>query len=96
MAEQSRHGVADAVGIFEAFAEHHVAAALAMHRRVVCEAREPGAKTLRGRQRAGVQLRIAAGQPAAVAASAGGASSASGENGTISAPAVRQPARMCG
>ena len=32
VAEQARHGVANALGVLQAFAEHHVAAALAMHR----------------------------------------------------------------
>ena len=32
MAEQPGHGVADAVGVLEAFAQHHVAAALAVDR----------------------------------------------------------------
>src|SRR5712691_6066794 len=68
VAEQSRHGVADAIGVLEAFAEHHVAAALAVHPARGCELREPGAKSLGGRKRSGVQLRIAARQPAAVAA----------------------------
>src|ERR1700680_3917510 len=30
--EQARHGMAHPLGVFEAFAQHHVAAAFAMHR----------------------------------------------------------------
>ena len=66
MAEQSGHGVALAGGILEALAEHHVAAALAMHRAGLGEAPQPRRKSPRGRERIGVQLRIAAGQPAAI------------------------------
>src|SRR5713226_1144215 len=68
VAEQPRHRMAGAVGILEPLSEHHVAAALAVdgtrHRKL----RKPGAKALRGRERAGVKLRIAAREPATVAA----------------------------
>src|SRR4030088_2986540 len=53
------------------FPQHNVAATFAMDRARHCELREPRAKALRCSQRARVQLRIAAGQPATVAALGG-------------------------
>src|SRR5712692_698907 len=67
MAEQSGHGVADAVRVFEAFTEHHVATALAVNLAGLGKLREPSTKMLRSRKRSRVQLRIAAGQPTAIA-----------------------------
>ena len=59
--------MAHAVGIFEALAQHHVAAALAVHRPRRGKPRKPVAKTPRSSERAGMKLGIAAGQPADVA-----------------------------
>jgi len=41
MAEQPRHAMSDAAGILEALAQHHVTAALAMHRPRRGETRQP-------------------------------------------------------
>ncbi len=95
VAEQAGHGMARARRVLQPLAQHHEAAALAVHRMPRGERRQPGAEFLGGREAPGMQLRIAAGQPAA-SHPASGASSASGEKGTISAPARRQPARTCG
>ena len=48
-------------------AQHHVAAAFAMDRPGLRKTRQPGAKPGRRRERAGMELRIAAGQPAGIA-----------------------------
>ncbi len=66
MAEQAGHGVAPAGGVFEAFAQNHVAAALAVHRPRLREVAQAVSKFSRRRERFGMQLRIAARQPAAV------------------------------
>src|SRR5512143_1306916 len=63
VAEQPGHGVAHAVCVLEAFAENHVASALAMHLPRCGEAGEPMAETTRGGEPFRVQLGIAAGQP---------------------------------
>ena len=91
--QQAGHGVAYAVGVLQAAAQHHVAAAFAKDRGA---ARRSGRKPSRKRscrQRAGMQLGIAAGQVDRVGI-AGGASSASGENGSDlgarRAPAIQQ------
>ena len=68
MTEKSCHGVAGAVGVLKALAEHHVATAFAVHRARSGKLRKPRAKARRSRKRARVKLRIAAGQPAAIAA----------------------------
>ncbi len=65
--EQAGHRVPDTIRIFEALPQHHVAAALTVHRPRLRELREPVPKSMRGRERAGMQLRIAAGQPAHIA-----------------------------
>src|SRR6516225_3324464 len=67
MTEQAGHGMADAVGVLERLAENHVSSALAVHRAGRRKSCEPLAKALRGSQSAGVELRVAAGQPAGVA-----------------------------
>src|SRR6266705_805700 len=67
MAEQAGHGMSDAIGIFESFAEHHVAAALAVNRARRGEFYESIAKPPRRCERAGVELRVTAGQPANIA-----------------------------
>src|SRR5271166_1028769 len=67
MAKQPGHGVARAACILQALAEHDEAAALAVYRARACKLRQPGAKARGRRQRPGVELRIAAGQPAAIA-----------------------------
>ena len=66
MAEQSGHGVAPPRRILEALAQNHVAAAFAMHRARLGKAPQPCGKSPRGGERIGVQLRISAGQPAAI------------------------------
>ena len=63
VAEQAEHGVRLAVGILQRFAQHHEAAALAMHRAGRAKALHPGAEIRRRGEPAGMQLRIAAGQP---------------------------------
>src|SRR5512135_463497 len=68
MAEQPGHGAAHAIRILEALAENHVAAALAMHLTRRGEAGEPVAETVRRGKPPRMQLGIAAGQPADVAA----------------------------
>src|SRR5262245_40022835 len=68
MAEQPDHGVANAIGVFESFAEHHVAAAFAVDGPRLRKARKPRTKARRIRERAGMELRISARQPAAVTA----------------------------
>src|SRR5262249_38123280 len=68
MAKQPSHGVADAIGVFQPLAQYHVAAALAVHGPRGGELREAAAKLLRRGKRPRLQLGIAAGQPAAVAA----------------------------
>ena len=67
VAEQARHGVASALGVLQAFAENHVAAALAMHCACLREFRQAAPKMARRRQLAGVQFRITAWQPADIA-----------------------------
>src|SRR5271168_3386061 len=66
VAEQPGHGVASARRIFQTFTQYHVAAALAVHRTRLGETPQSGRKCSRASQRVGMQLRIAAGQPAAV------------------------------
>ena len=67
MTEQAGHGVANAVGILDPFSEHHVAAAFAVDRPALGEPGKPAPEAPRGRERARMQLRITAGQPAHVA-----------------------------
>ena len=67
MSEQASHGVTRAVGIDQPLPQHHVAAALAMHRAARGELGEPGLEARRAGERAGMQLRIAAGKPAGIA-----------------------------
>src|SRR5436190_12177959 len=64
MAEQAGHGMSDAISILEGFAEHHVAATLAVNRAGRGEFYQSIAKPPRGCERAGVELRVTAGQPA--------------------------------
>src|SRR5262249_61001279 len=66
--EQARHRGARAVRILDPLPQPHVAAALAVDRPRVGEAREPLLEALRGGERAGMEFRIAAGKPADVAA----------------------------
>src|SRR6185312_12626360 len=61
--EQAGHRMRNAIGVFKAFAEHHVATAFAMHRACRGETRETVAEPMRGCERAGMQFRIAARQP---------------------------------
>src|SRR5262249_61990602 len=68
VSEQAGHGMTHAAPVFDAFAEDHVAAALAVHRARLREAREGAPKISRSSQRAGMQFRITAGQPADIAA----------------------------
>src|SRR6266540_695748 len=68
VSEQARHRVARAACILQSLAEDHIAAALAVHRPRLREAREPRLEFLRGSERAGMKLRITAGQPADIAA----------------------------
>ncbi len=67
VSEQAGHGMAHAVGILEPRAQHHVAAALPMHRPRRRKSCKSVAKPPRIGERAGMKLRIAAGQPATVA-----------------------------
>ena len=67
MAEKPEHGVANARSIDQAVAQHHVAAAFAMHRAGLGKAHHAGAKARRGRKCPGMKFRIAAGQPARIA-----------------------------
>src|SRR5208283_1889502 len=66
MAEQSGHGVALPRRILKALAEHHVAAALAVHGARLGKAPQPFGKSPRDGELIGMQLRISAGQPAAI------------------------------
>ena len=95
MAEQPGHAVADAVGVLEAFAEHHVAAALAVHRPRRGETRKPGAEPVGGGKPSGVKLRIAAGKPATVAVLRRRLVGERRERDDLGARA-RQPSRTCG
>ena len=67
MAEQPGHAVAHTVSVLEALAEHHVPAALAVHRARRGEAREARAERFCGGEPSGVQLGVTARQPAAIA-----------------------------
>jgi hypothetical protein len=60
--------VACAFRVLDPLAQHHVAAALAVDRPRVREAREPLLEALRRGERAGMEFRITARQPADVAA----------------------------
>src|SRR5262245_62313376 len=66
--EQTAHRVARTIRVLDPLAQHHVAAALAVHRPRLREARKPLPEALRRGKRAGMELRITAGQPADVAA----------------------------
>src|SRR5439155_9323641 len=68
VSEQPRHRVARAACILQSLAEHYMAAALAVHRPRLRETREPRLEFLRSSERAGMKLRITAGQPADIAA----------------------------
>src|SRR5262249_56085925 len=63
MTEQAGHGVADAVGILQHLAQHHVAAALAVHRARRGKSGEAFAELVRRSELRCVELRVAAGQP---------------------------------
>ena len=67
MGEQANHGVTRAVGIDQPLPKHHVAAALAVHRPACGELREPCLEAPGVGERAGMQLGIAAGEPAGIA-----------------------------
>ncbi len=67
MVEEAGHGVARAVRIDEAGAQHHVATAFAMHGVCRSEAREPLLEAQRSGKRAGVKFRVASRQPADIA-----------------------------
>ena len=95
MAKQSGHGEAPSGRVFQALSEHHVAPAFAVDRPRFGERRNPSRKRPAPLERIGVQFRIAARKPAAIGVPGGG-SSASGENGRISAPAFRQASITCG
>src|SRR5262249_7285177 len=66
--EQTAHRVARTIRVLDPLAQHHVAAALAGHRPRLREPRESLSAALRGGNRASMELRITAGQPADVAA----------------------------
>src|SRR5262245_60675322 len=68
MSQQSDHGVAATIRVFQSFTEHHVAAAFAMNSAGLGKTHKPRAEVAGVREGARVQLRIAAGQPAASAA----------------------------
>src|SRR5262249_16140072 len=68
VSEQATHRVARAVRVLDPLAQHHVAAALAVDRPRVREAREPVPEPLRAGHNASMELRITDGQPADVAA----------------------------
>ena len=67
VAEQSRHRVPNAIRIFEALPEHHVAAALPVHGTRRGEARESLAELRGSGEPSGMKLGIAARKPAAIA-----------------------------
>jgi hypothetical protein len=67
MGEEANHRVTHAVGIDQPLPQHHVAAALAMHRLARGEVGEPSLEAPGIRERAGMQLRITAGEPAGIA-----------------------------
>ncbi len=66
--QQPGHRVGDAAGVLQRAAERHEAAAFAVHRPAFGETAQPFAEPGGGREPAGVQLGIAARQPADVAA----------------------------
>src|SRR5580700_11256575 len=66
MAEQAGHRVAPAGRVFQALAQHHVAAALAMDRAGLGKMLETTGEIARVREGLRVQLRITARQPAAI------------------------------
>src|SRR5712671_5462720 len=68
MSQETGHPVARAARVLYSLAQHHVAAALAMDRPRLREAREPRLKFLRSSELTTMELRIAARQPADVAA----------------------------
>src|SRR5262249_39686873 len=88
MAEQPSHGVTNVIGVIEALAEHHVAAAFAMDRPRLRKARQSGAKAHGVCERAGVELGVSAGQPAAVAALRGRLVAERGERDDLGAGAA--------
>ena len=63
--EQSRHRAMTAARIFDALAEHHKAAALAMNRPGFGKVPDTAGKSPRLGERIGMQFRITARQPAA-------------------------------
>ena len=93
--EQSGHACRVPAASIRPVAQHHVAPAFAMHGPRFGEGASGLAEALIGREPTRMQFRIAAGQPADVGTGIR-ASSASGENGRISAPAARQPSSICG
>ena len=66
MAEQSRHGVATTLRVFEALAQNHVAAALTVHWPRLGELLQSRTKAFHSDERIGMKFRIAARQPAAI------------------------------
>src|SRR5580698_1314190 len=66
MTEQSGHHVTLSGGVLEAFAEHHVAAALTVHRPRLPKSLQLVSEFSRGGESSRMKLRVAAGQPAAV------------------------------
>src|SRR5258708_33665090 len=68
MSQESGHPGALAARVLYSCAQHHVAAALTMDRPRLREAREPRLKFLRSSELTTMELRIAARQPADVAA----------------------------
>ena len=65
--KQASHGVALALRIDEPLPQHHVAAAFAVHRLARGEAFKPVFEACGIGERGGMQLRVAAGQPAGIA-----------------------------
>ena len=70
-AEQAGHLVARSIGIRQSCTQHHIAPAFAVHRALLGEGAQSSAKSRIGREPAGVQFGIAAGQPAHVGAFVG-------------------------
>ena len=95
--QQSGHRVRLAVPVDERFPEHHVPPALAVDHRTKCRR---GAKPLQeppGRRKPPrMQLRVTTRQIHRIRRCRAGASSASGEKGKTSAPALRHPSSTCG
>src|SRR5260370_21548932 len=71
VSEQADHCMPPPLRVLKAFAQHHVAAALAVHRAGRPKSSQPLAETIGICQHAGMSLRIAAGDPAGVAVARG-------------------------